>query len=239
MFQPGDAHLKERLVVIQCRLGSRRLPGKALYPLAGRPMLSFLLRRLKSGLPQKDYALVLATTRKREDDVIAQWGREEGVNVVRGEGEDVLARYLRCLERFPAATVVRVTADNPLTCPKMLIQAADLLIERSADYVWPQNLPCGAAVDVFAAGVIRRLSREAVEAEEREHINAFILKNPDQFLILKPKVNGGLARPELRVSVDTLADWRRIEAILSLEDQEPWRMDLGEAIERLDRLALC
>ena len=34
-------------VILQARTGSRRLPGKVLRDLAGRPMLAFLVERLK------------------------------------------------------------------------------------------------------------------------------------------------------------------------------------------------
>ena len=79
------------LVVIQARYNSTRLPGKALYPLGGRPMLAYLLERLGGG----PWRLCLATTEGPEDDALAAWGHALGVPVVRGEGQDVLARYVR------------------------------------------------------------------------------------------------------------------------------------------------
>ncbi|MBW2619485.1 MAG: hypothetical protein JRC92_11480 [Deltaproteobacteria bacterium] len=223
------------LVVVQGRFGSSRLPGKVLYPLDGVPMLSFLLRRLKAGLPDEGYQLVLATTRKETDDPVAWWGVSEGIEVVRGEEDDVLARYVRCLKLFPARAVVRVTADNPLTCPAMLCLAVDLLLDQGVDYVMPRNLPYGAAVDVFSASTFRLMDREVSQACDREHINNFILRNPDRFKTLWPEIKGQLARPDLRMTVDTLEDWQRINAILRPGEIEPWRMDLNEAIERLDK----
>jgi len=110
------------LNIIQCRFNSSRLPGKALYPLAGIPMLVFLIRRLKQAdLPG---TLVLATTKRRDDDIIAVWGQMEDVPVVRGSDEDVLSRYLKCLALYPSRFVIRITADNPLTDPYLISQVS-------------------------------------------------------------------------------------------------------------------
>ncbi len=227
-----------RLVVVQCRFGSSRLPGKALYPLAGLPMVAFLLRRLKQGLPGDGFGLVLATSRGPEDDAVAAWGREEGAAVFRGEADDVLARFLGCLAEHPAEIVVRVTADNPLTCPRLLAWAVARAEEEGADYLFPRNLPRGAAVDVFSADALRRLGREARQSEEREHINKYILDNPERFKVVRPEVAGRQARPELSLTVDTIEDWRLIRSIFRPQDAEPWRMELEETVDRLDRLAV-
>ena len=111
---------QRHLVVIQCRYNSTRLPGKAMMLLGGIPMLSFLLKRLKAGLPEERFKIILATTEDAADDIIANLGEEEEAEVLRGEEYDVLKRYLRCLEAFPADIVVRVTADNPFTCPEVI-----------------------------------------------------------------------------------------------------------------------
>lgn len=235
MSRAEASSLNQCLVVVQGRFGSARLPGKILYPLDGVPLLSFLLRRLKASLPEEDYRLVLATTRKKVDDAVAGWGASERVEVVRGEEEDVLGRYIQCLELFPARSVVRVTADNPLTCPAMLRLAVELLLNQGADYVMPRNLPYGAAADAFSASALRLIDREASRADDREHINSLILRNPDRFKTLWPEIKGELARPDLRLTVDTLEDWQRINAILSPGEIEPWRIGLNEAIKRLDK----
>ena len=56
------------LVVVQARMGSTRLPGKVLKPLAGRPMLAFMLERL-GGLDAG--LVVLATSDDPRDDPVA------------------------------------------------------------------------------------------------------------------------------------------------------------------------
>ena len=138
------------LIVVQCRLRSHRLPGKGLLPLAGLPLLTFLLRRLEEGLSSANEPIseniktkiVLATSTEALDEVLAEWAEQERVAVVRGSNEDVLRRYINCLERFPKAQiVVRVTADNPFTCPTQLTRAVVRMLEESPDYLTLEGFP--------------------------------------------------------------------------------------------------
>ena len=221
------------LLVIKCRYSSRRLPGKALYPLAGVPMLAFLLRRL-SVLPPEDYVTVLATTRSGQDDIVAAWAAHEGVAVVRGEEDDVLRRYIRCLSSHAADYVVRVTADNPLTCPETLQRCVKLMAGSKADYALSVNHPVGAGVDVFTSELLRQMDAEAKDPSEREHINAFIINNPGRFKTIKYRLQGPAARPDISMTVDTPEDWLRVNSIFTPGEPEPWRMALAEAVKRLD-----
>ena len=50
-------------IVVASRSGSSRLPGKALLPLRGQPMLLFLLRRIRA-IRRADAVLLATTDRK-------------------------------------------------------------------------------------------------------------------------------------------------------------------------------
>lgn len=222
------------LVVVQCRFSSTRLPGKALYPIAGLPMLAFLLRRLKSSLDSRRFRIVVAASTDREDDILEPWAKAEGCGFFRGPLCDVLGRYLGCLRRYPANTVVRVTADNPFTCPRTLAKLSNCLEEGEYDYAIASGLPIGATADVFSSASLRRIWNARPDSGEREHINLRILRHPEKFRALKLPVAGRLVRPELRLTVDTLQDWLRVSSIPRPEDRKPWNLPLGKVIERLD-----
>lgn len=66
-------------VIVQARMGSSRLPGKVLAEVAGRPMLQFLVERLKRS-SSIDY-FILATTDSPSDDVLAEFGSALGLQV--------------------------------------------------------------------------------------------------------------------------------------------------------------
>jgi len=140
---------KKPLIIIQCRINSKRLPYKALYPIAGIPLVVFLFKRLKQGLSKDNYHLVLATTKKSEDDIVATWANEENINVIRGEENNVVSRYNDCLDSFNTNVVVRVTGDNPFTCPNIIKLIIDRMVDHSVDYVQPIDIPYGAGAEAY------------------------------------------------------------------------------------------
>lgn len=226
-------------IIIQCRFASTRLPGKALYPLCGTPLLVFLIRRLKTALPAKAFRIILATTQNREDHLVAQWAQSEKVPVVRGSEADVLSRYIKVLSEYPSDVHVRVTADNPLTCPEIIKKTVSLLRENTLDYVLTSSFPYGAGVDAFSTSALTALQDHASAPADREHINKYILDHPEKFNLQPLEAEDTQKRPDVNLSVDTLDDFRRVLGIVSLEashNRKPWRMPLIQAITHLDTL---
>ena len=227
--------MKNTLVVIQCRFGSTRLPGKILYPLCGVPMVVFLLRRLKNGLTSKGFQLVLATTHNKEDDPVAKWSEQEGVPVVRGEEDNVLKRYVQCLEQFPTKSVIRVTGDNPLTCPQIIKDLVAKQNQCNAAYIGIEDFPYGSGADLFhAESLVEINNRHVCSPEEMEHINLYILNRPELFNTSYMCAKDKLCRPDIKVTVDTHEDWKILNSICSPDEINPWNISLEDAIERMD-----
>ena len=79
------------VAIIQARMGSTRLPGKILQPLAGKPVLRHVIERARASGAFDE--VVVATTIDHIDDPAAQAAAQFGAMVVRGDEEDVLSRY--------------------------------------------------------------------------------------------------------------------------------------------------
>ena len=69
--------------IVQARTGSSRLPRKVLADLGGRPLIAFLLERLRRCDVVE--AIVLATTNQPDDDELVDLAESLGVNVIRGD----------------------------------------------------------------------------------------------------------------------------------------------------------
>ena len=78
-------------VILQARTGSSRLPGKVLADLAGRPMLGFLLERLRRCNSVDHF--ILATTDLGQDNSLVEFGQNINMTIARGSQNDVLSRY--------------------------------------------------------------------------------------------------------------------------------------------------
>ena len=70
------------VAVIQARMGSTRLPGKVLRPVAGKPLLWHIVHRLKAS--QLIDEIAIATTVNPLDEAIVEFGATHGVTVIRG-----------------------------------------------------------------------------------------------------------------------------------------------------------
>ncbi len=190
-------------IVLQARLASTRLPGKALMSIGGVPVLTHCLRRLVAAGVAR---VVLATTDRPEDDRLAAVAEGLGVAVHRGEADDVLARMLAAAEVFDLDPIVRATGDNPAVDVQAPGRVLEALRAARADYVVEQGLPYGAAVEAVTRDALRTAAREAHEPADREHVTTWIRRQTDRFRMLYPDAPAPLRRPDLRLTVDLPED---------------------------------
>jgi spore coat polysaccharide biosynthesis protein SpsF len=210
-----------RVIVIQARMTSTRLPGKVLADLSGRPMLERQLERL-AGCARAD-DVVLATTGNRDDDPVVALADRLGLRWFRGSEHDVLGRYAGAAADARADLVVRVTADCPLLDPHEVDVVIAALETRpdAADYaanVLAPGLPRGQDCEALWRDTLLRMDRLATSAPAREHVTWFCrAERPELFL--RHAVRRPFEAGDLRWTVDTaddLAMVRRLYAELDL-----------------------
>src|SRR6201994_684696 len=125
------------VAIIQARMGSTRFPGKVLKPVVGKPLLWHIVHRLKASRLIEEIAI--ATTTNPLDEAIVEWGAAEGVAVVRGPEDDVLARFARAAELLDADIVVRVSSDAPFLDARFIDHLIASMIEQGGDYVMMED----------------------------------------------------------------------------------------------------
>lgn len=196
-------------------MGSTRLPGKVLAPIAGRPMLSYQLERLRR-CRQVD-RLVVATTTQSADDAIVAFCEVEGLACIRGPEQDVLSRYAQAAHAFDAGIVVRVTSDCPLIEPALVDRAvATFRTGEPCDYL--SNMirptwPYGMAVEVISREALLQADAEATDPAEREHVTPFIYWRPERFRLKSLTMVPDLSAH--RWTVDTPEDLELVARILT------------------------
>lgn len=208
-----DSTAPRVICVVQARTGSTRLPGKVLQELDGVTMLEFMLRRLTS--LRVDH-LVVATSLLERDDAVAEIAYACHVTVVRGSEADVLDRFRSALDTYPSDHVIRLTADCPLSDPRMIEAVLAHHIATNADYtsnVLPRSFPKGLDVEVCRSSALRVAAAEAVDVVEREHVTPFLYRRPERFALAN--WSSGLDLGNERWTVDTPDDMEFIREVVS------------------------
>ncbi len=196
-------------VFLQARLGSTRLPRKALLPLAGATVLQLAMRalaRVEAGV----HALL---TEPASRSAFAGLAREEGFQLFVGSEQDVLDRFCRAAARFGVRRVVRATGDNPLVSPAQVRSLLELHEARGwqlSHYLGP---PLGTGVEVVEAQALAEAGEEARDPYEREHVTPYLYRHPERFRVGEPPCPAQWHLPEARVTLDTAEDYERLRAL--------------------------
>ena len=108
------------VATVQVRMGSSRLPGKAMMDLLGKPVLGRLLERAERARSLDE--VVVATSLNKRDDIIQEYCWESNILCFRGSENDVLGRILGALKSRSADIGVELFGDCPLIDPKIIDQ---------------------------------------------------------------------------------------------------------------------
>ena len=221
-------------VIIQARMGSTRLPGKVLKPIAGKVLLDHVLGRLS--LLACPIKVVVATSDLPQDDAIVLHCQSRGVAVYRGSEPDVLDRYYQCACENGFAHVVRLTADNPFTDMEELQRLIEQHLTQHNDYTHSfDSMPLGVGAEIFTFAALEKSVQEGHAPNHREHVNEYIQEHPEVFRVGVLELPEAKRRPDLRLTVDTEDDYQRACAIAEYAPDR-W-VGTEEAIQLCSRFA--
>lgn len=224
------------VAIVQARMGSTRFPGKVLRPIAGKPLLWHTVHRLKRC--KTLHAIAIATSTAHRDDAIAGFCRDEGIAVIRGPEENVLARYVLAADRMNADVIVRVSSDAPLLDEEFIDHLVNALIAQNGDYVLVEpDAPCAHdGVDPFSRRALEKLAKEAAaDPVAREHVSGYFKLHPEFVRIVHARPFPRLAHRPVRLTVDTPDDLAFIEALHQRMDAKAGEASLADLLLLLDR----
>lgn len=210
MKEKGSANANRRragvTAIIQARMQSKRLPGKMMLDLAGRPLLAHVIERTKS-IENVD-TVVVATSEGEENSKIIDLAESMGVSAFVGSMDNVLERYFLAAQKYGGDLIVRVTGDNPFTDVEYADMIVDIAIESGSDYYALVNLPLGSAVEVIKREALEEAHKMSDVAYQREHVTPYIKEHPELFSIERPPVSIKSRYRDVRLTVDTPEDYK-------------------------------
>ncbi|WP_228489262.1 aldo/keto reductase [Raineyella fluvialis] len=202
-------------VVIQSRLNSSRLPGKAMMMIGGMPLIELVARRASRG----GHEVVVATSREEYDQRITDHLTAQGIPVLRGPLDDVLARFLAATADLDDTDrVVRLTGDNPVVDADLV----DELIAAVEASAWSYGridlarVPEGLGVEVFTAADLREAAAKATTAYDHEHVTPWIRRHLGELPYAPEDVDFDIVT--YRCTVDSLADYVRVAGLFDRHD---------------------
>jgi spore coat polysaccharide biosynthesis protein SpsF len=170
------------VIIIQARMGSRRLPGKVMMPIEGQPLITHVYQRARQATSCA--MTIVATGPRNANSAMVSFLESSRIPVFCGSENDVLDRYIGAARDYDATTVVRITGDCPMIDPDIIDETVSGF--RSGDYdyfsnVHPPHYPDGLDVEVMTVEALERAHREAQLESEREHVTPYIWKRPQLF----------------------------------------------------------
>jgi spore coat polysaccharide biosynthesis protein SpsF len=205
--------------IIQARMQSARLPGKTLLSIPlenGKPLLSWIIDELNSSTLDKE--IIVATSTNEENNILALFCQENGVQCFRGSEENVLSRFTTIARQKKYDCIVRLTADNPFIDVSILDETVIYHLHHEYDYTNTDTLPLGMNFEVISASALLDIEKHSITDTDKEHVTLF-LKNNNMYKrgIYFPKIEHDLKG--LRLTIDYASDFTLASAILSMHSQ--------------------
>lgn len=208
-------------IIIQARTGSKRLPEKMIKPFYhNKSILELLLGRILEHLEPK-IPVIVATTNQPNDDLIEKISLASGVNVFRGDENNVLKRFIDAADKFKLNRVIRICADNPFLDIEALNQLITEFRNKDVDYFsysTRDGVPSikthfGFWTEGVKLSALRKTASLTGEKIFLEHVTNYLYQENSGFDICLQKIDSAFDNKSIRLTIDTQVDFEMAQNI--------------------------
>lgn len=202
--------------IIQARIGSTRLPKKAMLKVLDKPLLYYMIKQVKKSKLIKD--VVVVTSIKKENSIIRNFCKKNNIKCFSGPDKNLVKRYYLAAKKFNIDTIVRLTSDCPLIDPKIIDRLIKKYYSFKYDFVAntspPYNLtyPDGMDVEIFSLDTLTFVNNRCKSKKDLEHVTPFIWRKKKYFNNFKHNLKKNLSH--YRLTVDYKEDFELISNII-------------------------
>lgn len=224
--------------LIPARGGSKGIPGKNVYPLAGKPLVVHTIEQAIQS------ACITSTVVSTDDDLIAKISRETGVSVIRrpadisgdaATSESALIHAIETIfaqERVLPDLVVFLQCTSPLRRSWDIDGAVKTLLEQGADsllsvspshrFLWTENADGARSLNYDFRN---RPRRQDMQPQYIENGSIYVFR-PQALLDTGNRLSGKIALykmdEEAAVDIDSLLDMKLAEMLLLDRNRCSW-----------------
>ena len=201
-------------LIVQARLGSKRLPKKILEKIYKTTIIDFILDKLKKSKLIECY--ILATTKKKEDLILKKFANKNNFFFFTGSKDNVLKRFYSAAKKFKLDVVIRCTGDSPFMNHKIVDKFINFFIKKKLDYlsnILKPSYPLGIHVEIFNFSTLEKAFFEAKKKNELEHVTPYIYNNPKKFKIKNLGIKKNYSN--YRLTLDYLEDLKLLKILSS------------------------
>lgn len=241
-------------LIIQARMGSKRLPGKSVMDLAGAPLVGRILERVKRC--QRVDEIVLAIPDTLENKILLSLGQNYGVTVFAGSENDLVERYYQAAIASNADFIVRLPADNATPEPSEIDRIIEhhLLLGRpgfssNLSPIKNSGYPDGIGAEVFDFTLLSEARNRDPCPMKREHVHLNFFDYSTQTAvdevwcpISTVSCPDEFCRPDLVLDVNTQEQYefmRELYEYLYPENQDFHITDIIRWYDEVYRLKKC
>lgn len=164
------------VLIIQARMGSKRLPGKSLMDLAGAPLVSRILERVTRCHALDE--IVLAVPDTPANRPLGALAAQHGASLIEGSEDDLIARFLKAAAATNAHYIVRLPADNATPEPSeidRIVRHHHALGRRgfssNLSVIDNSGYPDGIGAEIFEHSLLLEAEARGPSARQREHVH--------------------------------------------------------------------
>jgi len=216
------------VAIIVARSDSSRLPAKHLKNIGDHPMIFYLIDRLNNVKIIDE--VVVATTDRDCDNILADVAIDCGAKIYRGELNDVIGRYYGATKQFGATITVKANGDNPLLSTEVIELGLNQLVNQKTVLTGKNaftGLPVGIGAEIIPHDVVKWLYNN-IPTQFRDDPTNFIFKKN---AIIKPvsiEIPNEWKMANGAITIDTSDDLSYLNKVVSLlpeYEDEFWTID--------------
>jgi spore coat polysaccharide biosynthesis protein SpsF len=168
--------MSKSTLIVQARMGSKRLPGKMLMNLGGKTLIANIISEVKKiNIIDK---IIIAIPKNRNNKILKSEIRSNKISVFEGSEENLVDRYFKAAKKYKSETIIRIPGDNCFPIAKEIRRIFIHYKKKGEEYFCSNltpfhnsNYPDGIGAEVFSFKKLQNLKNKNLNKKKREHLH--------------------------------------------------------------------